>query len=191
MTVQCRATSARVSSAQAHIIQVERKRRGREAAPSFVQPAAFDHVHEVVHALRHLPAQAVDVMLGVDPRGRRLESPLEVLLGFSPRFCRQGEPQPLPHPRHGSLVWPEVPRVPWLDTCVVAVESLELVLAQSLLELARDLPALIEATAKVNERDAWLIGTEPRVDGRPELANEVGHATDMVASKARAQQLEV
>ena len=78
--MQGRATSARASSAQAHIIQVERKRRGREAAPSFVQPAAFDHVHEVVHALWHLPAQAVDVMLGVDPRGRRLEPPLEVLL---------------------------------------------------------------------------------------------------------------
>ena len=37
--MQGRATSARASSAQAHIIQVERKRRGREAAPSFVQPA--------------------------------------------------------------------------------------------------------------------------------------------------------
>ena len=33
------ATSAHASSAQAHIVQVERKRRGREATPSFVQPA--------------------------------------------------------------------------------------------------------------------------------------------------------
>ena len=33
IVVQGRATSARASSAQAHIIQMERKRRGREAAP--------------------------------------------------------------------------------------------------------------------------------------------------------------
>ena len=40
--------------------------QGKEATrqrDSFVQPGAFGHMHKVVHALGHLPAQAIDVVV--------------------------------------------------------------------------------------------------------------------------------
>ena len=64
--------------------------------------------------------------------------------------------------------------MPWLDTCVITMESLQLMLPQSLLELVRDVSALVKAAAKINERDAWLIGAEPRVNRRPELRTKPG-----------------
>ena len=34
---------------------------------SFVQPAVFGDMYEVVHALRHLYAKALHTVLGIDP----------------------------------------------------------------------------------------------------------------------------
>ena len=44
---------------------------------SLVQPRALGHMHEVVHAARHLPAETIDIVLLVHPGGCRLESLLE------------------------------------------------------------------------------------------------------------------
>ena len=75
--------------------------QGKEATrqrDSFVQPGAFGHMHKVLHALGHLPAQAIDVVVVIHPRRSCFESRLEAVFCFTPGLLRQGKPQPMPHP---------------------------------------------------------------------------------------------
>ena len=71
---------------------------------SLVQPASHGHVHEVMHALGHLPAQTIDVMIVVHQHSCCLESGLEGILRFKPWLLRQSELQAMPNPCHCCFV---------------------------------------------------------------------------------------
>ena len=67
-------------------VQPQRKENGTsyidlasQQAYSLVQSCAFGHVHEVVHTLRHLLAEAIDIVVIVHPCRCGFEAPLVVI----------------------------------------------------------------------------------------------------------------
>ena len=59
---------------------------------SLVQLGASGDVHEIMHTLWHLLAEAIDVVVVVYPCGCGLETPFEVVLSLTPWLRRQSNP---------------------------------------------------------------------------------------------------
>ena len=122
---------------------------------SVSQPVALGII-QLTKPFRQVPAQLVDIVVGVDVRCANFQPGAILLRRFLPWSPRHGFGEPVPHPRHRCLVQHQLLQLSWLSRGICGKGRLQAVSSQgfavSLSDPAR--ACVVEAVASVGA--SWV-----------------------------------